>query len=50
MILTAKDLTDDDKRQLNGNVAAILARGSTGAPDLLDWLRRLMAARPAVRQ
>jgi PAS domain S-box-containing protein len=50
MILTAKDLTDDDKSQLNGNVAAILARGSTGAPDLLDWLRRLMAARPAVRQ
>ena len=46
MILTAKDLTADDKRQLNGSVAAILARGSTGAPDLLGWLHRVMATQP----
>src|SRR6266851_5574550 len=39
MIITAKDLTDDDKRQLNGHVGAILARSSTGATDLLGWLR-----------
>jgi CheY-like chemotaxis protein len=47
MILTAKDLTDDDKRQLNGHVAAIVARQSTAATDLLGWLRRLMATRSA---
>jgi len=45
MILTAKDLTDADKRELNGSVAAILERGSTGAADLVGWLNRLMAAR-----
>jgi PAS domain S-box-containing protein len=46
MILTAKDLTDGDKRQLNGHAKAILARGSTGGPDILAWLDRLMAKRP----
>ena len=45
MVLTAKDLTSDDKRQLNGHVAAILSRGATGAPDLLGWLNRLVTAR-----
>ena len=45
MILTAKDLTEEDKRQLNGHVKAILARGSTGGTDILGWLDRLMAAR-----
>jgi PAS domain S-box-containing protein len=45
MILTGKNLTADDKRQLNGNVAAILERGTTGATDLVGWLNRLMAAR-----
>jgi len=45
MILTAKDLTDDDKRLLNGHVAAIVARRSTAATDLVGWLNRLMAAR-----
>jgi PAS domain S-box-containing protein len=46
MILTAKDLTEEDKRQLNGHAKAILARGSTGATDLLGWLDRVMAVRP----
>jgi CheY-like chemotaxis protein len=46
MILTAKDLTDGDKRQLNGHAKAILERGSTGATDILAWLDRLLAARP----
>jgi CheY-like chemotaxis protein/anti-sigma regulatory factor (Ser/Thr protein kinase) len=45
MVLTAKDLTSEDKRQLNGHVAAVLSRGSTGAPDLLDWLQRLVTTR-----
>jgi len=43
MILTAKDLTDADKRQLNGRVSNILQRGSTGASDLVSMLRRVIA-------
>jgi len=43
MILTAKDLTDADKRQLNGRVSTILQRGSTGASDLVGMLRRVIA-------
>jgi CheY-like chemotaxis protein len=45
MVLTAKDLTSDDKRQLNGHVAAVLSRGSTGAPDLVEWLKKLSTSR-----
>jgi PAS domain S-box-containing protein len=46
MIITAKDLTTEDKQQLNGHAKAILARGSTGATDILGWLGRLRPARP----
>lgn len=45
MVLTAKDLTSEDKKQLNGHVAAVLSRGSTDAPELLDWLQRVVIAR-----
>jgi len=45
MVLTAKDLTAADKLQLNGHVAAILSRESTGAGNVLDWLQRLVKAR-----
>ena len=45
MILTAKDLTAEDKRQLNGHAKAILSRGSTGATDILGWLDRLVAGK-----
>ena len=39
MILTAKTLTDDDKRTLNGHVAAIFERNSVAGPELVEWLR-----------
>jgi len=39
MVLTAKDLTEADKRQLNGRVSNILHRGTTGASDLVSMLR-----------
>jgi signal transduction histidine kinase/CheY-like chemotaxis protein len=42
MVLTAKDLTEADKRQLNGRVSSILQRGSTGAADLIGLLRQVM--------
>jgi signal transduction histidine kinase/CheY-like chemotaxis protein len=41
MVLTAKDLTDADKAQLNGQVSTILNRRSTGASDLLGLLRQV---------
>jgi signal transduction histidine kinase/CheY-like chemotaxis protein len=43
MILTAKDLTDSDKQQLNGQVSTILNRRSTGASDLLGMLRQVVS-------
>ena len=45
MVLTAKDLTEADKQQLNGRVSSILQRGSTGASDLVTLLRQ--AVEPA---
>jgi CheY-like chemotaxis protein len=46
MVLTAKDLTEADKRQLNGRVSTILQRGSTGASDLVSLLRKVIAPEP----
>ena len=45
IVLTAKDLTDDDKAQLNGRVSRILARRSTGAADLLSQLQEVLVHR-----
>jgi CheY-like chemotaxis protein/anti-sigma regulatory factor (Ser/Thr protein kinase) len=42
MILTARHLTQADKRHLNGHVSTILGRGSNSAADLLDHLHRLI--------
>jgi signal transduction histidine kinase/CheY-like chemotaxis protein len=42
MILTARHLTNADKRNLNGHVSTILGRGSNSAADLLDHLRQLV--------
>ncbi len=45
MVLTAKDLTQADKRHLNGQVSTILRRGSTGATDLIVMLQEVIAQR-----
>jgi CheY-like chemotaxis protein/anti-sigma regulatory factor (Ser/Thr protein kinase) len=42
MILTARHLTEADKRHLNGHVSTILSRGSVGSADLLGLLRRVV--------
>jgi hypothetical protein len=42
MVLTAKELSDSDKRQLNGRVSSILQRGSTGATELVSHLRQVI--------
>jgi PAS domain S-box-containing protein len=43
MILTAKQLTNEDKRLLNGSVAAVFERGALGGPELVEWLTQLTA-------
>jgi CheY-like chemotaxis protein len=48
MILTARHLTESDKRHLNGHVSTILSRGSNSAADLLDHLRQLVGEPAAV--
>ncbi len=45
IVLTAKDLTDADKEQLNGRVSRILARRSTGAADLLSQVQEVLVHR-----
>jgi CheY-like chemotaxis protein len=44
MVLTAKELTVEDKNQLNGQVAAVFERGSTAGAELVDWLHQLVGA------
>jgi CheY-like chemotaxis protein len=45
MVLTAKALTEDDKRALNGQVAAIFQRNSVAGTELIAWLRRIVTQR-----
>ncbi|HEV2218257.1 MAG TPA: response regulator [Candidatus Dormibacteraeota bacterium] len=42
MVLTARHLTEADKRHLNGHVSTILSRGSVGAADLLGLLQQVV--------
>src|ERR1700730_8482309 len=41
LIVTAKDMTAAEKSQLNGQVSAILAKGSSIRVELLTWLRQI---------
>ncbi|MHB8589700.1 MAG: response regulator [Candidatus Dormibacteraceae bacterium] len=42
MVLTAKDLTEEDRRQLNGQVAAVFERNSLAGAELIGWLHQLV--------
>jgi hypothetical protein len=44
MVLTAKDLTEADKGQLNGHVATVLSRRSTGVTDLIGQLQHVVSS------
>ena len=44
LVYTAKDLTEDDKSRLNGQIAGILVKGPDGKAALLSWLSRAAAA------
>jgi len=43
MVLTAKELTTEDKAALNGQVAAIFQRNSLAGSELVEWLRGFVA-------
>jgi len=42
MVLTAANLTEADRRQLNGRVSQILSRGSVATSDIVGLLKRLV--------
>jgi CheY-like chemotaxis protein len=46
IVLSAKDLTEDDRRRLNGRVERVLDKGSQSGEDLLDRLRELVGSAP----
>jgi signal transduction histidine kinase/DNA-binding response OmpR family regulator len=45
ILITAKDITPDDRRRLEGRVSRILQKGSYGREDLLAEIRRLVHVR-----
>jgi PAS domain S-box-containing protein len=47
VVLTAKDLTDEDRARLNGGVARVLRKGAEGADSLVGQLRAAIAAHRA---
>ncbi len=43
VVLTARDLTEEDRRRLNGRVQRIIAKGVLRSDELLDEIRRALA-------
>jgi GAF domain-containing protein/CheY-like chemotaxis protein len=50
VVITAKDLTPEDRRRLSGSVQRILQKGAVSRDALLDEVRRLVAASVARRR
>jgi CheY-like chemotaxis protein len=44
VVLTAKDLTPEERQRLNGSVAQILSKGAYSREDLLNEVRRCVAS------
>ena len=44
VVLTAKQLTDEDKNQLNGYVSGVFERKSLAGAELIGWLHDLVGA------
>ena len=44
LVVTAKDLTAAERLHLNGSVAAVLAKSSLAAVDIVSWLRQTLYA------
>ncbi len=49
VVVTAKDLSHDDRQRLNGHVERILQKGAYGREQLLAEVRELVAASVARR-
>jgi len=49
IVITAKVLTEEDRRRLNGGVEAIVQKGGRGGEELLGEIRELVAARAGAR-
>jgi PAS domain S-box-containing protein len=49
VVLTGKDLTEEDRRRLNGGVARVVQKRDRGPEALLADVRELIAGRPASR-
>ena len=45
VVITAKDLTEEDRRRLNGSVSRVLQKGTYRIEDLLNEVSRLVVAR-----
>ena len=43
IVITAKDLTEDDRRRLNGGVQRIIQKGAASQSQVLEWVRELLA-------
>ncbi len=49
LVLTARDLTDEDRRRLDGEVERVLQKGACDRDELLDQVRQALAAAVARR-
>jgi adenylate cyclase len=49
VVLTGKDLTEEDRRRLNGGVARVVQKRDRGPEAVLADVRELIAGRPASR-
>ncbi|MFN7975011.1 MAG: response regulator [Acidobacteriota bacterium] len=47
VVITAKDLTSEDRRRLSGQVERVLQKGTSGRRELLESVRELLNARRA---
>ncbi|MGI9589898.1 MAG: response regulator [Myxococcota bacterium] len=44
VVVTAKDLTDEDRKRLNGDVAGLVEKGGSGRDSFLDEIRQLVSS------
>jgi DNA-binding response OmpR family regulator len=42
IVITAKDLTEEERRRLNGRVERIIQKGATGPAEMLEMVRSVM--------
>ena len=45
IVITAKDLTEEDRRRLNGGVERIIQKGATSQGDVIELVRALLTGK-----